>query len=84
MAVGNGWEGEGENKIAFIAFLGSIEHLQEIGLKATPGIIASRSLSWTANFNSSVHILVLKNVMIVAVELLLIVINNVDRDLVCP
>ena len=41
-------------------------------------------LSWTANFNFSVHILVLKKVTIVAVVLLLIVINDVDRDLVCP
>ena len=41
-------------------------------------------LSWTANFNFSVHILVLKKVKIVAVVLLLIVINDVDRDLVCP
>ena len=41
-------------------------------------------LSWTSNFNFSVHILVLKKVKIVAVVLLLIVINDVDRDLVCP
>ena len=41
-------------------------------------------LSWTANFNFSVHILVLKKVMIMAVELLFIFINDVDRDLVCP